>query len=61
MREPLAWKAALKALERMPEDLAKSISPAEWGHAAYAQAGGKLNFNEWGAKLLEAARKGRAS
>ena len=60
MREPLAWKAALKALEKMPDDLAQSISPAEWGHAAYAQAGGKLNFEAWGAKLLDAVRKGQS-
>lgn len=61
MREPLAWKAALKALEKMPPELAKSdIRPIDVAYSAYSTHGGRLTREGMIAELAKTLAKRRS-
>ncbi len=61
MREPNAWRAASKALSKMPEGLAKrtSVTAAAYAFAAYSAAKGKMTYDEWLSHLAELYQRQR--
>jgi hypothetical protein len=61
MREPNAWRAASKALSKMPEGLTKrtGVTAAAYAYSAYSAANGKMTYDEWLAHLAEIYQRQR--
>lgn len=61
MREPNAWRAASKALSKMPEGLTKrtGVTAAAYAFAAYSAAKGKMTYDEWLSHLAEIYQRQR--